>query len=219
MLIIFPICLLMGKTEAAVKLSKQKPLGALISRFVFLSLIGQMLLIVLFQLLVFFDVRSQSWYYRPAVSSRTKENIVCFETTSVFLMNSCQTISVAMAYSISKPFKRPLYTNRIYAIALMLIWGLMMYMIVAPDVYTYSILQLMHMPMSYRLRLVGYVLLHLICAYAFESLVINSWIGKSIISAIRIRRKRRKPHAQIRAAMLAEAQSGGSVTLTISSGK
>lgn len=196
--VIFPTSMLMGKTEAAPKMSKQKPLESLISRFVFASLIGQFILVLLFDVFVWFDVRSQPWYRPLHFSPHAKENIVCYETTSLFLLSSFQVLNTVVAYSISKPFKKPLYTNKFYMTSLVMLYSLTAYLTIIPDKYTMSLVELIALPMSYKLKLLAIAALHFVLSWAFEFVMIKSSFGKRLLKSIRFKKKTRKMYNSIR---------------------
>jgi hypothetical protein len=58
------------------------------------------------------NVQQQRFYRQLATAPNTKDNIVTYESTALFSLNIFQTFGVAFVYSISKPFKKPLVTNR-----------------------------------------------------------------------------------------------------------
>jgi hypothetical protein len=63
-----------------------------------------------FQLWVWFDLHNEPWFV-PADPKKTRGDILCYETTVVFIVSISQIVYAALAYSISKPFKKPIYTN------------------------------------------------------------------------------------------------------------
>lgn len=66
---------------------------------------------MLFQFIVWFDLHAQPWFI-PAQPGDIRK--ICFESTAIFLISSFQMYNVALAYSISKPFKKPIYTNSMF---------------------------------------------------------------------------------------------------------
>jgi cation-transporting ATPase 13A3/4/5 len=189
--LIFPTILFMGRTEANPELTKRKPSGSLISFPFLTSLLCQFLIALGFQLLVFFDVRSQSFYRFLALAHTAKENIFCYENAAVFLMNAFQTFSIALSYNISKPFKKPVYTNRIYSISLVLLFAVLTYLILYPDAFSRRTLQILVLPQSYRFRLYGFCLLHLVASYLFELIIIQG-PGAIVFKICRIFKKTKK---------------------------
>lgn len=74
----------------------------------------QFCIVLGFQLLVFFDIRNQSFYKWMAIHKSGKNNIFCFENAVVFLMNAFQTFCMALTFNITNAFKKPIYTNSMY---------------------------------------------------------------------------------------------------------
>ena len=111
MFIILPIVFLLSKTPASRVLTDVRPSGSLLNPLVLTSLVGQILIAVAFQILVFFRLRNQSWFVPLVPEVDATENVVCAETTVVFWMAAFETYAIAFAYSISRPWKRPLFYN------------------------------------------------------------------------------------------------------------
>ena len=112
--VIFVMALLMSRTAANKKLVKDKPSASLLSREVFVSMGFQILSCIFFQLIVWFNLPNLSFFKPLIPEPETKSNIKCFETTIMFLMSTFQTFNCGLAYSISRPYKRSVYTNSKY---------------------------------------------------------------------------------------------------------
>ncbi|KAL9652542.1 hypothetical protein ABK040_000112 [Willaertia magna] len=166
--VILTTSILMGRTAANRFLVKEEPSGSLVSREVFISMGFQLLVTYIFQVIVWFNMKSQSWFVPLNPEPDTKDNIKCFETTAMFTMSTFHTLNCGLAFSISRPFKRPLHTNRIYFAALVILYILCGYAILYPDYYTREFLRLVTIPQYYRNFIFGLVLLHLVIVYAFE---------------------------------------------------
>lgn len=117
--IIIPFTILMGYTGANDKLSKKIPTGALISIPVLCSVMGQVFIMVLFQVAVFLILRAQSWYHQlEPYGDRSTE---CQENTVTYFFALFQYIYVVITFSIGKPFRKPMYTNYFLCIDLVLV--------------------------------------------------------------------------------------------------
>lgn len=110
LVIITPIALTMGRTGPKDTLDHDKPPVALFSVLTFISVFGILLISLIFQLFVWFDLKSQIWYipFKPESGNITFSTI---EVTTLFIINQFQTINVAFAFSIGKNFRKPIYTN------------------------------------------------------------------------------------------------------------
>ncbi|KAG2378060.1 hypothetical protein C9374_008682 [Naegleria lovaniensis] len=167
-LVIFTMALLMGRTGANKKLVKNKPSASLVSREVFVSMGFQFFLSVIFQLVMLDNLKKQGFFTPLDPEPETKKNIRCFETTVMFIMSTFQTYNTGMAYSISKPFKRSVYTNKLYFFLLIILFIVCSYTILFPDVNLRWFLYLKSVPFYYRVTIFGCVLFHMLLSYLFE---------------------------------------------------
>ncbi|KAF9206414.1 hypothetical protein BGZ49_002505 [Haplosporangium sp. Z 27] len=180
LVLILPIAVLMGRTEAYPLLNPKRPTANLVSKKVLTSLIGQIMIQSLFQGLLFVIVRHQPWYTPPEYDSEEK-NIECYENTVLFLLSCFQYLLVAIVFSVGPPFRKPMSSNRpfvLVTIALVLISAIM---VLFPTKWLAEVMELVSIPFSFRvgiLIMAGLNLgLSLICeSYMFP--VIARWIGE-----------------------------------------
>ncbi|KAL0481360.1 cation-transporting ATPase [Acrasis kona] len=170
--VVLPTIFLMSRTDSNRKLVRSRPPATLVSRTVFASLAWHLISAFVIQVIVMFDVRSQRFYRQLATSPNTKQNIATFECTALFSINIVQSFAVAFVYSISRPFKKPVLTNRVYAVVLVLLSLLLSYVIMIPDRYTIYWLELVDIPIMYRVKLLCIGIGYLVISYAFERLFI-----------------------------------------------
>eukprot|EP01027_Heterolobosea_sp_BB2_P010226 GEZU01015029.1.p1 GENE.GEZU01015029.1~~GEZU01015029.1.p1 ORF type:complete len:1111 (+),score=339.90 GEZU01015029.1:130-3333(+) len=175
LLIILPIVVLMGRTGASKKLVKRTPPGSLITRVVFFSLIGQILITVLFQVLVVIDVTRQPWYVKFVPTDNIiTGRVACHLNSAVFLVSQFQYIWVAIAYSIGRPFRKEIYSNILYSLWLLLLTGYCTYLLFypAPKLAEFLELDIGAMDMAYRGRLFGYALANFVACLLFEYIMV-----------------------------------------------
>jgi cation-transporting ATPase 13A2 len=110
LVLILPIAVFMGRTEAFPVLSPKRPTAKLVSKKVLTSLIGQILIQGLFQASLFFMVRQQPWY-KPPKYERGQKNIEGLENTSMFFLSIFQYLLVAIVFSVGPPYRKPMATN------------------------------------------------------------------------------------------------------------
>jgi cation-transporting ATPase 13A2 len=187
--LILPTVMLMSRTSARSVLVSLKPVGSLINRVVLLSLFGQLLIAFGTSIFAFWFVRQQDFYAPIVPRPNTKENIFCFETTTLFALSTFQTFGCALAYSISKPFKKPLHTNRLYTFMLLFVFGGLVYMILEPGVYTRYWLEFVEVPTLFRFKLLGIAVCQIILAYSFERVFIAG-PGQKLIKLASVRKFR-----------------------------
>jgi len=118
---IIPLSMFMGWTGAYDKLTHHLPEGSLISLPVLISVFGSVAIQFAGQLFIFIllHTASQYWWFIPlSPSDDAKENYVCYESTAVFLVGCFQYLVTCISFSISKPFRKPLYTNSPFTISI-----------------------------------------------------------------------------------------------------
>ncbi|KAF9583283.1 hypothetical protein BGW38_009827, partial [Lunasporangiospora selenospora] len=180
LVLILPIAVFMGRTEAYPVLSPKRPTASLVSKKVLTSLLGQILLQGVFQCGLFILVRHQPWYTPPVYDSEEK-NIECFENTVLFLLSCFQYLLVAIVFSVGPPYRKPMSSNRPFVfitIGLVLASALM---VLFPNRWISGVMQLVQIPFSFKVLILlagGLNLgLALICEY-FVFPVIARWIGE-----------------------------------------
>jgi len=134
---ILPLAITMSWTKAANKLSKQRPVSDLLSGAALCSVIGQVILQVGWQFWAYFYVKDMPWYKDPPsedeVDSRDPDGNFCHANTAVYLVSLMQYISVVLAFSIGKPFRKPMDSNIPFIINLVIAFIYTMYIILIPD--------------------------------------------------------------------------------------
>ncbi|EGR34206.1 hypothetical protein IMG5_020700 [Ichthyophthirius multifiliis] len=120
--IIFPLTFILGLTEGAPKLTKNVPTGNLISHEIIISVIGQGIIQLSFQLWVLFQLERENWYI-SGVNIYEKQGIQelydvssCYEATSLFWISNLQYIFVVVSFSIGSVHKKPFYSNIYYCL-------------------------------------------------------------------------------------------------------
>ncbi|MPC92100.1 putative cation-transporting ATPase 13A3 [Portunus trituberculatus] len=102
----------MGYTEPSKELVPQKPLGNLLGAANMFSILSQIFLVILFQVIAYFFLLQQLWF-EPNQPSKDQgpESLVCWEATIIFYVSSFQYLILCITYSPGKPFRKPLITN------------------------------------------------------------------------------------------------------------
>lgn len=85
----------------------------------------------------------QSWY-TPTGPSTNDDVDPSPENTSIFLISNFQYIVTAVAFSISRPFKKPIYSNFILTGYLLLSIAYSYYIIIHPDPFNFKLLDVSH---------------------------------------------------------------------------
>ncbi|XP_007440981.1 cation-transporting ATPase 13A2 [Python bivittatus] len=123
---------LMGKTEPAEDLGRKRPQGALISIVTLGSLILQMALVIAVLTVVYFITISQQWFIPLNSTVTAPANLPNYENTAVFCISGFQYLILAVVVSKGPPFRKRIYTNALFLIALILLCGLMVWLTIYP---------------------------------------------------------------------------------------
>ena len=110
--VVLPTTLLLTRTDASLALKREKPPDTLLSRFVLISVLGQIILSAGLIWMVWFDSIKEPWFVTTSVNPHNfKEKHRSHESTIIFFISTFCIINVAISMSISKPFKLPIITN------------------------------------------------------------------------------------------------------------
>ena len=122
--IIIPLAFFIPATGPYKYLTKHHPTDSLISYPVISSILSQTVIAFVFQLSAHFLVENMiKDYVNFCLPDEDNcEILACPDNTAIFLMSNMQYLVTAIAFSISKPFKSPIYTN-IY-LTLFMLFGL-----------------------------------------------------------------------------------------------
>ena len=111
--IIIPLALFIPATGPYKQLTKHHPTDSLISYPVITSILTQTLIAFCFQLGAHYLVVTRLKNYKNICDPDDEgtDILACPDNTSIFLISNMQYLITAFAFSISKPFKSPIYTN------------------------------------------------------------------------------------------------------------
>ncbi|NWY68292.1 AT132 ATPase, partial [Erithacus rubecula] len=164
------VAVLMGRTGPAPALGVQRPQGALISGLVLGSLLLQTALLIAVQVLSYFITTSQSWYVPLNSTVTAPQNLPNYENTVLFCVSGFQYLILAVAMSKGYPFREPLYTNVLFLLVLVLLFGLMIWLTLYPLGFPKSLLKLQTIEdFSFKLLLLGIAALNFFAAFVMET--------------------------------------------------
>eukprot|EP01135_Chromosphaera_perkinsii_P010889 Nk52_evm16s2273 gene=Nk52_evmTU16s2273 len=172
LLIIMPIAISMSRTHGHSKIVVKRPPGSLASPTVIISLLIHILIMLAFQAGSLVYLRRKSWYV-PYKQTSDDKNIESMDNTVLFIVASFQYIWMAMVLSISKPYRKPLHTNRWFLFCLVVLIGVTFYITLCPDQYTRSVLQLWDLERSFRYELAVIVISNLLLSWGFERKIVT----------------------------------------------
>ena len=145
LVIIFPLAFLISRTEAEDTLTFHIPTGALISVPIVVSILSQGALMLFFQIFSWFLLRRTKWYVNTCgcIGDIVKD---CYDNTVIFLISNVQYLISAIAFSISYPFKKGIFSNYYLILWLVIGFSYSSYLIISPDQYSKYLLDLVTIP-------------------------------------------------------------------------
>ncbi|TIB04331.1 hypothetical protein E3P88_01870 [Wallemia ichthyophaga] len=197
--IILPIAVTMGRTLPYPSVHPKRPTANLVSKKVLTSIIGQTVICSAIQFFVFFDVRRQPWYEPPEVNVDKLETRN-YENSAIFIVSCFQYVLVALVFSVGPPFRQPLYTNLLFLLTLVVLFGCAVVILFLPSGAVFELLELMPFPWSYHLKLLGIVLVNVLVSLTYEKYA-EKKVAKYVGSVLRSwRHWRRGDYSQSRKA-------------------
>ncbi|KAL1923846.1 uncharacterized protein VTP21DRAFT_8826 [Calcarisporiella thermophila] len=166
LLLILPLAVLMGRTGAYRRIDPRPPTASLVSTLVLLSMIGQAVLQMVFQLIIYYTVTLQPWYTPPEYDPEGK-NIENYQNTSLFYFSSFLYISLAVVLSVGAPYRKPMWTNVPYVVFTALVFLLTLAILMSPT-HAFAFLQVVDTPYSWRGAILGAVVGYFAFAYLSE---------------------------------------------------
>ncbi|NXA26080.1 AT132 ATPase, partial [Ibidorhyncha struthersii] len=181
------VAVLMGRTGPAQELGVERPQGALISVLVLGSLLLQTALLITVQVLSYFITVSQSWYVPLNSTVTAPQNLPNYENTVLFCVTGFQYLILAVAMSKGYPFREPLYTNVLFLVVLILLFGLMIWLTLYPLGFPKSLLKLQGIDdLNFKLLLLGIAALNFFAAFVLETA-----LDHGLLSCLRKLRRRK----------------------------
>ncbi|PIK40155.1 putative cation-transporting ATPase 13A3 [Apostichopus japonicus] len=176
------VAILMGHNGAYPYMAKQRPPGSLFSFPILLSILIQVFLVVVFQVLAYMSLHYQPWFpYEPhqpkpcSEGSDADDNIFCPENTVVFIMSSFQYILLAGAFSKGPPYRLPIWRN-----------------FPARWAFFRDVLQIdvtVNSNIQYPLCILALITVYAVFAYMIEAFIVDSNVLKSCLRRIRCKRQ------------------------------
>nr|XP_019012720.1 cation-transporting ATPase 13A3/4/5 [Kwoniella pini CBS 10737]OCF51501.1 cation-transporting ATPase 13A3/4/5 [Kwoniella pini CBS 10737] len=187
--VIIPIAVAMGRTLPYPKIHPKRPTASLVSRRVLISIIGQIILNSAVQIFVFIWVRKQSWYTAPDTNVDKLETFN-YENSALFLVSCFQYILVAGVFSVGPPYRKPLYTNPSLVICLLGLGAFSTYVLMSPAQSIALILDIIKLPLDFKLELLAVAIINIAAAFAFEKFGERP-IGRMMVAIKRWRFRKR----------------------------
>ncbi|XP_016810473.1 polyamine-transporting ATPase 13A2 isoform X14 [Pan troglodytes] len=165
------VAVLMSRTGPALVLGRVRPPGALLSVPVLSSLLLQVALVTGVQLGGYFLTLAQPWFVPLNRTVPAPDNLPNYENTVVFSLSSFQYLILAAAMSKGAPFRRPLYTNVPFLVALALLSSILVGLVLVPGLLQGPLALRNITDTCFKLLLLGLVTFNFVGAFMLESVL------------------------------------------------
>lgn len=109
--LILPLAIFMSWSKPFERIAVKRPTANLVSPKVLIPLVCQILVILIFQVMVWIYVQRQPWYIRP-VPSNDDSSVESTDNTALFLFTNFQYILFALILSTGPPYREPMSKNK-----------------------------------------------------------------------------------------------------------
>eukprot|EP00741_Cyanophora_paradoxa_P005347 tig00000880_g5186.t1 len=186
--LVLPLGALMCATGPAGTLVRDRPVGSLFSLPIVASLAGQIALTLVFLaagnlLLASHAARTPELYSQSAEDGALlRDGIACppemgnevcsYENTVSWAYAHFQFLSIALAFSVGKPFRRPFHSNLPYALLCAAVFIVLSLILLAPNAISNRLFLTLPLPADLRWELYGLALANFAAYWLWEYLVI-----------------------------------------------
>ncbi|KAI9364521.1 hypothetical protein DFJ73DRAFT_809774 [Zopfochytrium polystomum] len=200
MAVIIPVAIFMSESGPNNVINPKRPTASLVSKKVLTSMLGQVLLQVSFQAVVFFWVRSMDWYLKP---DRSKGRFQSFENTCVFLLSCFQYIFVAAVFCVGPPHRESIWRNYRFVATAVLLTGILVWLTLSPSALVVGMFDLRPPPLRGRLWLLSFIALDGLLTFVFErwvvSILASAYTAVGMVVRERLTRRYRRRPADVEA--------------------
>ncbi|KAJ2688406.1 hypothetical protein IWW39_002235 [Coemansia spiralis] len=171
---ILPVAICMDRARPFKRLVPKRPSASLTSKKVLASLLGNVALVIGFQIAMFFMTESQPWYQKQVPTDPNDPDSTPKEgdlNTAMFLFTSFQYLFAGAIFNIGPPYRQPAYRNYSYVavVAVILIFDL--WVLLAPVHGFSSLFGIVHTKVSWRFTILGMATANFALCYLGEWLL------------------------------------------------
>eukprot|EP00914_Ancora_sagittata_P021502 GHVO01042548.1.p1 GENE.GHVO01042548.1~~GHVO01042548.1.p1 ORF type:complete len:829 (+),score=75.05 GHVO01042548.1:152-2638(+) len=177
---ILPMSILMSYTEPEDKLCLSFPIDTLVDRTVIFSIVGHACINLTFILASLGLLMIQPFYTSfviPIAGGKYELDYTSLENTVVFMISSWQYVIVSVALSNNLPWRKPIYSNKIYTLFLIFLSTTLISVMFYPSLLS-SWLAITTMPKVFIWKLFGVVIVNASVSFVFEESVSREIIIK-----------------------------------------
>lgn len=161
-----------GNCAASKIIHNVPPMTSMLSFVPLTSLILFMACTVLFQVLAFLHIQTYDWF-EPFVH-KGGNVFDSYENYAVFCLSIFQYITMAVVFSKGEPYRRPIYTNKIFTFTLVVMTAVCVYITVYPSHLVIFFLELKLPPfMNARLAILGLAFANFLTCFLVECVFVD----------------------------------------------
>ncbi|KAJ2748000.1 hypothetical protein GGI20_000087 [Coemansia sp. BCRC 34301] len=168
---ILPVAICMDRAKPFKRLVPKRPSASLTSKTVLTSLLGNIALIIGFQIAMFFMVESQPWYQKQVPADANDPESTPKEgdlNTAMFLFTLFQYLFAGAIFNIGPPYRQPAYQNYSYVAVVVAILAFDLWILLIPTEGLTSLFGLMHVKVAWRFTILGMVIANFALCYLGE---------------------------------------------------
>lgn len=176
-----------GKTEAYTgPLDKNRPPTSLLSFTSIASIIFQMFFVIVFQVISYKVIQTYDWFTPFIFDTNNTTYYTCYENYAVFCMSIFQYKAIAVVFSKGKPYRKPVYTNKIFLTSLTVMVIISTYITLYPAQWIVSALELLIPPnLNAGLAILVLGVVNLTCSLLAEDIIVQYFLDKKLAPKIR----------------------------------
>lgn len=193
--IITSFAFLMGRTESFDgPLVARPPQTSLVSLAPIVSLLGQLVFVLIIQILSFNIVQLFPWF----VSYVHSDSNQSYENYAVFTISSFQYVILAVIFSKGPPYRKSLLTNRMLLACVLSVTGFTLYLTIAPFQWLQESFELMIPPkFDFIVIIICLALMNFILAALLEFFVCDYLLFNKLRKNLKKHSKWRKPYLNV----------------------
>ncbi|KAJ1723765.1 hypothetical protein LPJ53_001933 [Coemansia erecta] len=171
---ILPVAICMDRSKSYSRLIPKRPSASLTSKKVLTSLIGNVVLVIVFQVALFFITESQPWYQKPVPDNPADPDSVpnkCDLSTSIFLFSIFQYLFTGAIFNIGPPYRQSALRNYEYMAVIVLLLLFDLWVLLVPVSGFLSLFGLVHVKVGWRFVILGLSAANFALCYLGEQFV------------------------------------------------
>ena len=183
--IIFPLALFIAKTAPYEKLTYHYPQASLVSFPVICSILFQTIITFSFQYGGRLVLKATNSWYENTCETEGEDVSPCEDNSVFFLISHFQYLTTALAFSVSKPFRKAIYTNWLLMVYLVAVFFYSIWITINCDSWSKDLFDLFTFPkknFKYYLFIVICInfVVSIFCEWVIMGYIRNCWEGVEI---------------------------------------